>query len=189
MHLSEGSAKDAYADFFEVWRLGKAYYSARYAELGNVPAAGAQLFAGSVVPWTGKTLYVVCLPVVAVVWVNNPAVSPSPPHTHLLRTPNPKPNTAPTLAVSFPPSCTRLQAFKNYDEAGSARRIQCLKYVVLASMLMEQDYINPFDSQEIKVRAYLYTHTSKQARRTLLNARAKDTNLVSEAFLVVGVRP
>lgn len=28
------------------------------------------------------------------------------------------------------------QAFKNYDEAGVPRRVQCLKYLVLASMLM-----------------------------------------------------
>jgi len=41
------------------------------------------------------------------------------------------------------------EAFKNYDEAGSRRRIQCLKYLVLANMLM-QSTINPFDSQEAK---------------------------------------
>eukprot|EP01134_Creolimax_fragrantissima_P003786 CFRG3786T1 len=45
------------------------------------------------------------------------------------------------------------EAFKNYDEAGSPRRIQCLKYLVLASMLMNEEsdkYINPFDSTEAK---------------------------------------
>ena len=41
------------------------------------------------------------------------------------------------------------EAFKNYDESGSPRRISCLKYLVLASMLMKSD-INPFDSQETK---------------------------------------
>ncbi|KAJ3388431.1 COP9 signalosome complex subunit 2 [Lobulomyces angularis] len=41
------------------------------------------------------------------------------------------------------------EAFKNYDEAGSEQRIQCLKYLVLANMLM-QSKINPFDSQETK---------------------------------------
>lgn len=41
------------------------------------------------------------------------------------------------------------EAFKNYDEAGVARRVQCLKYLVLANMLMNSD-INPFDSQEAK---------------------------------------
>jgi COP9 signalosome complex subunit 2 len=41
------------------------------------------------------------------------------------------------------------EAFKNYDEAGSPQRIQCLKYLVLANMLMESA-INPFDSQETK---------------------------------------
>jgi len=41
------------------------------------------------------------------------------------------------------------EAFKNYDEAGSPRRIQCLKYLVLANMLMLSS-INPFDSTECK---------------------------------------
>eukprot|EP01137_Pigoraptor_chileana_P015100 Opistho-2@70619 len=41
------------------------------------------------------------------------------------------------------------EAFKNYDESGSVRRIQCLKYLVLANMLMRSE-INPFDSQEAK---------------------------------------
>merc|ERR1711990_1394867 len=41
------------------------------------------------------------------------------------------------------------EAFKNYDESGSPRRTTCLKYLVLANMLMKSD-INPFDSQEAK---------------------------------------
>lgn len=41
------------------------------------------------------------------------------------------------------------EAFKNYDESGNPRRSTCLKYLVLASMLMKSD-INPFDSQEAK---------------------------------------
>jgi COP9 signalosome complex subunit 2 len=41
------------------------------------------------------------------------------------------------------------EAFKCYDECGSVRRIQSIKYVVLASMLSNSD-INPFDSQEAK---------------------------------------
>lgn len=41
------------------------------------------------------------------------------------------------------------EAFKNYDEAGNARRIQCLKYLVLANMLSLSD-IDPFDSPEAK---------------------------------------
>lgn len=41
------------------------------------------------------------------------------------------------------------EAFKNYDEAGSKRRIRCLKYLVLANMLSSSD-INPFDSAEAK---------------------------------------
>lgn len=41
------------------------------------------------------------------------------------------------------------EAFKNYDEAGTSRRIQCLKYLVLCNMLMESE-VNPFDAQEAK---------------------------------------
>lgn len=41
------------------------------------------------------------------------------------------------------------ESFRNYDEAGSMQRIQVLKYLVLATMLMKSD-INPFDSQETK---------------------------------------
>jgi len=41
------------------------------------------------------------------------------------------------------------EAFKNYDEAGNPRRIQCLKYLVLANMLMSS-VINPFDATETK---------------------------------------
>lgn len=40
-------------------------------------------------------------------------------------------------------------AFKSYDEAGNIRRIQCLKYLVLANMLSSSN-INPFDSPEAK---------------------------------------
>ncbi|XP_056631431.1 COP9 signalosome complex subunit 2-like [Diorhabda sublineata] len=41
------------------------------------------------------------------------------------------------------------EAFKNYDEAGNPRRINCLKYLILTSMLLTSA-INPFDSQEAK---------------------------------------
>lgn len=41
------------------------------------------------------------------------------------------------------------EAFKSYDEAGVPRRIQCLKYLVLANMLMSST-VNPFDAQEAK---------------------------------------
>lgn len=41
------------------------------------------------------------------------------------------------------------ESFKSYDEAGSPQRIQVLKYLVLAHMLMDSQ-INPFDSQETK---------------------------------------
>lgn len=41
------------------------------------------------------------------------------------------------------------QAFRNYDEAGSPRRLQVLRYLLLAHMLMGQG-ISPFESQEVK---------------------------------------
>jgi COP9 signalosome complex subunit 2 len=41
------------------------------------------------------------------------------------------------------------ESFRAYDEAGSQQRIQVLKYLVLAHMLMDSS-INPFDSQETK---------------------------------------
>ena len=39
------------------------------------------------------------------------------------------------------------ESFKHYDEIGSPARIQCLKYMVIANMLMQSE-INPFDSPE-----------------------------------------
>lgn len=61
------------------------------------------------------------------------------------------------------------EAFKSYDEAGSPQRIQVLKYLVLAHMLMDSQ-INPFDSQETKpfvhctiVRLGLQTDVRKPA--------------------------
>ncbi|KAM3339737.1 COP9 signalosome complex subunit 2 [Capsicum galapagoense] len=51
------------------------------------------------------------------------------------------------------------EAFKNYDEAGNHRRIQCLKYLVLANMLMESQ-VNPFDGQEAKPYVNRYSTCS-----------------------------
>jgi COP9 signalosome complex subunit 2 len=41
------------------------------------------------------------------------------------------------------------EAFRNYDEAGSARRVDCLKYLVIASLLMGSD-IDPFEETRAK---------------------------------------
>jgi COP9 signalosome complex subunit 2 len=41
------------------------------------------------------------------------------------------------------------EAFKSYDEAGSLNRSRCLKYLVLANMMMESS-VDPFDSQEAR---------------------------------------
>ena len=48
------------------------------------------------------------------------------------------------------------EAFKNYDESGSPRRTTCLKYLVLANMLMKSG-INPFDSQ-VGLRCLAFWH-------------------------------
>ena len=45
------------------------------------------------------------------------------------------------------------ESFKNYDESGSPRRTTCLKYLVLANMLMKSG-INPFDSQVRRTKDY-----------------------------------
>lgn len=58
------------------------------------------------------------------------------------------------------------ESFKSYDESGSQRRIQCLKYLVLANMLMEST-INPFDSQEAKPYK---EHPQIMAMRNLVGA-------------------
>lgn len=45
------------------------------------------------------------------------------------------------------------EAFKSYDEAGNMKRIRCLKYLVLSSMLMSKEgeiEVNPFEANEVK---------------------------------------
>lgn len=59
-----------------------------------------------------------------------------------------------------------LQAFKSYDEAGERRRIQTLKYLVLANMLMESQ-VDPFDAQEAKPYK---TDSEVQAMTNLVDA-------------------
>ena len=54
------------------------------------------------------------------------------------------------------------EAFKNYDESGSPRRTTCLKYLVLANMLMKSD-INPFESQEVQLCYMLHHLFTKRA--------------------------
>lgn len=41
------------------------------------------------------------------------------------------------------------EAFRNYDECGSPRRLNCLKTLVLANMLMKSK-VDPLDAQETK---------------------------------------
>jgi hypothetical protein len=60
------------------------------------------------------------------------------------------------------------EAFKNYDESGSPRRTTCLKYLVLANMLMKSG-INPFDSQvsfsnSVNLNFFLTSQTGHKGR-------------------------
>eukprot|EP00049_Salpingoeca_infusionum_P022759 m.8636 g.8636 ORF g.8636 m.8636 type:complete len:450 (+) comp5381_c0_seq1:155-1504(+) len=41
------------------------------------------------------------------------------------------------------------EAFRSYDESGSSKKIACLKYLVLANMLMKSQ-VDPFEAQESK---------------------------------------
>mmetsp|Transcript_31158 Transcript_31158/g.41219 ORF Transcript_31158/g.41219 Transcript_31158/m.41219 type:complete len:459 (+) Transcript_31158:44-1420(+) len=69
------------------------------------------------------------------------------------------------------PACTAFfQAFKSYDEAGEPRRLRCLQYLVLASMLQEAD-VDPFASQE--ARPYK-NHPEIQAMTNLVTAFSDD---------------
>jgi len=84
------------------------------------------------------------------------------------------------------------EAFKNYDESGSPRRINCLKMLVLANMLMKSK-VDPFDAQESKpykenpeikamtdlVRAY-QSNDIKDFERIL---RTNRTNLMDDPFV------
>ncbi|KAF5283164.1 hypothetical protein FQR65_LT02676 [Abscondita terminalis] len=71
------------------------------------------------------------------------------------------------------------EAFKNYDESGSPRRTTCLKYLVLANMLMKSG-INPFDSQEAKP----YKNDSEILAMTNL-VNSYQTNDINEFELIL----
>lgn len=77
------------------------------------------------------------------------------------------------------------EAFKNYDEAGNPRRINCLKYLILTSMLLKSA-INPFDSQEAKP----YKNDSEiRAMTDLISAfQNSDMQGFEKIFQVIGRR-
>lgn len=64
------------------------------------------------------------------------------------------------------------EAFKSYDEAGSMCRIRCLKYLVLANMLMQSN-VDPFDAQEAKP----YKADPEVVAMTNLVAAYQDNNI------------
>ena len=53
------------------------------------------------------------------------------------------------IAITF------YQAFKSYDESGSVKKITCLKYLVLANMLMKSS-VDPFEAQEVCVLSLIH---------------------------------
>lgn len=90
------------------------------------------------------------------------------------------------------------QAFRNYQEAGNSRARDCLKYVVLASMLALTD-INPFAAREAKVfaedreivamselRDSLESNDLGRFERTLKN---KQNRILDEPFLMRYIEP
>ena len=90
------------------------------------------------------------------------------------------------------------EAFRNYQEAGNVRAKDCLKYVVLASMLALSD-INPFAAREAKVfaedleiiamsdlRMSLESNDLGRFERILKN---KQNRIVDEPFLMTYIQP
>ena len=90
------------------------------------------------------------------------------------------------------------EAFRNYQEAGNPRAKDCLKYVVLASMLALSD-INPFAAREAKVfaedleiiamsdlRMSLESNDLARFERILKN---KKNRIVDEPFLMTYIQP
>lgn len=90
------------------------------------------------------------------------------------------------------------EAFRNYQEAGNARAKDCLKYVVLASMLSLND-INPFAAREAKVftddkeiiamselRLSLEKNDLPRFERTIKN---KQNRILDEPFLMTYIQP
>jgi COP9 signalosome complex subunit 2 len=71
------------------------------------------------------------------------------------------------------------EAFKNYDEAGSSRRLACLRYLVLASMLAQSE-IDPFGAPETKPYR---THPDVTAMTALVAAYQRSAILEFEAIL------
>lgn len=53
------------------------------------------------------------------------------------------------LGLSLGSVLSLAQAFKNYDESGSPKKVTCLKYLVLANMLMKSN-VDPFHAQEVR---------------------------------------
>lgn len=90
------------------------------------------------------------------------------------------------------------EAFRNYQQAGNPRARDCLKYVVLASML-SLTAVNPFAAREAKVysedkeiiamsdlRQSLEANDLQRFERTLKN---KQNRILDEPFLMTYIQP
>lgn len=90
------------------------------------------------------------------------------------------------------------EAFRNFQEAGNARAKNCLKYVVLASMLALTK-INPFAAREVKafdsdkeilamkvLRESLDSKNLTEFERTISN---EHNHILDEPFLMTYIEP
>lgn len=88
------------------------------------------------------------------------------------------------------------EAFKSYDEAGNIKRIRCLKYLVLSSMLMSKEgdiEVNPFEANEVKPyknhsdiepMGYLISHFQKSKLLDFEKVLKKNkTTIMEEEFI------
>ena len=93
------------------------------------------------------------------------------------------------------------QAFRHYQEAGNARAKDCLKYVVLASMLALTD-VNPFAAREAKafaedreiqamsdLRASLEANDLNRFERILRQRGPHQRSILEEPFLMKYIEP
>ena len=141
MHMHERSWAEAATDFFEAFKS--------YDEVGGAGRATGRCSACVFVrcvfvcgagcwlwgwPWGNVPDGVVSLPGCAT--QRNAPARPPPP--------------SPLLTIPLPGSARPCPPLLHPRmQAGSGRRVQCLKYLVLANMLMESK-VDPFDSQEAR---------------------------------------
>jgi COP9 signalosome complex subunit 2 len=87
------------------------------------------------------------------------------------------------------------EAFKSYDDAGNTKRIRCLRYLVLASMLLSKEgeiEVNPFEASEVKPykthteiepMTQLISHFQKSRLQEFERVLKKNKDIVGEEFI------